>query len=205
MKLPCPYCAQSLNLPDRFAGKTTKCPACQQSFMCPEIPEDPNAPKKKAAPAAVAAAQHSDDVRPAGAEAMAVTPDDELALTSLTDERDHAPPPDPTLLDNCPNCGAKWKKNSRECKKCHYNAIANAVIKPPPKRRMNMHIDWQKIFLYMFIVGVAYFGYFLYHGGWSKFSRTVNKEFDDAARGHVKAEDDAAMTRNRTRREEENK
>jgi hypothetical protein len=206
VKVTCPHCSRPLNLPDRFAGKNAKCPACQQSFDCPELPPDPKAkPAKTAAPAKAPAAAAAAPAPAMAAHVSQGDPDDELALIDHGDPHEHDLPPDPTTVEICPGCGAKWKKDARQCKKCNYNIIAGAKIKPPVKRRVKLNIDAQKVFLYMAIVGAAYGGYWLYHGGWRQISGKVNKEFDDAARGHVSADDDAAMTRNASRRKEDDK
>jgi hypothetical protein len=139
MKLPCPACAQPLNLPDKFAGKNVKCPACQQSFD---------------APAAIGVNEWSQNVD-------AAVPD-ELALHSLIDKPDTSIP-DPTNLEFCPGCSARWKKGARECKKCHYNAIAGAKLKPPNKHRGNIYFDWQKVFLYIAALGAAVGVYWVFN------------------------------------------
>jgi len=179
VKLPCPYCAQQLNLPDRFAGKTTKCPACQQSFQVPG-PEIGSPEAEAAAP--------QGNIAPA----IPKGGDDELALHSLMEEKKPSGPPD---LKVCPACNAPWKKDSVECGKCRYNVFIGGKVKRGAKRRMSLNIDAQQIFLYAFIAGVLYGGYWLYNGGWNSVSKTVNKTFDDAARGHPSEEDDTVMKR----------
>lgn len=173
MKLPCPYCAQPLNLPDRFAGKTTKCPACQKSFEVPGLPEGaPDAAKPNIAPT--------------------MPKDGVLDQHSAAEEKKRDGPP---ALKTCPSCGAAWKKDATECGKCRYNVFIGGKVKRGVKRKFNINIDAQKVFLYMFIAGVLYSGYWLYNGGWNMLSKGVNKTFDDAARGHPTEEDDTAMKR----------
>jgi len=38
MKLACPHCRKSLNVPDDYAGKKGKCPACGQTVAVPALP-----------------------------------------------------------------------------------------------------------------------------------------------------------------------
>ena len=186
MKLPCPHCGQSLNLPDRFAGKVTKCPACQQSFEVPGPPEG--------SPEAAAAVQ--------GNIAPAIPKNDELALHSLMEEKKSDGPPPLTV---CPACNAPWKKNATECGKCRYNVFIGGKIKRGAKRRRGINIDAQQVFLYMFIAGILYGGYWLYNGGWNMFSKTVNKTFDDAARGHPDENDDTVMKRRNSEKSDDKK
>ena len=38
VKVRCPSCDKSLNVPDAYAGKKAKCPACQENLTLPEAP-----------------------------------------------------------------------------------------------------------------------------------------------------------------------
>lgn len=184
MKLPCPYCAQPLNLPDRFAGKVTKCPACQKQFEVPGPPEgSPEAAAAAKATAAPAAGNMAPPVPQDG---------DDLALHSLMEEKKVTGPAELTV---CPACNAPWKKDAIECKKCQYNVFVGGKVKKGSRTRHSINIDAQQIFLYAFIAAVLYGGYWLYNGGWNSVSKSVNKTFDDAARGHPSENDDTVMKR----------
>ncbi|HYG74405.1 MAG TPA: hypothetical protein VEK08_05310 [Planctomycetota bacterium] len=191
MKLPCPYCSQSLNLPDRFAGKVTKCPACQQSFQVPAL-EVPAEAAGNAAPAAAAAAKpHSEE--PVARLASDADPADDLALHTLMEREDA--PRGPESLTVCPKCATPWKKDAIECAKCQYNVFVGGKLRRPPKRSMNLNFDIQKLFLLAFIAALCYGGYWMYNN-FGKVRRQGDKFFDDAAKGHIedtqKAADDEA-------------
>jgi hypothetical protein len=167
MKLPCPACGQALNLPDKMAGKVVKCPACQQSFDAPGGAE----PAAGGDWTKSADAQHS------------TVPGDELALHSLVDQQDTGAP-DPTALEICPGCGAKWKKGSRECKKCHYNAIAGAKLKAPYKRSGNFYFDYQKVFLYVAFIALC-FGIYWVYTNFDLIKQKFDKLWDQGSRQEV--------------------
>jgi ribosomal protein S27E len=40
IKVRCPSCNKTLNVPDKYAGKRAKCPACQGTVLIPEILEE---------------------------------------------------------------------------------------------------------------------------------------------------------------------
>ena len=43
MKLNCPSCSKSLNIPDKYAGKKVKCPSCEQPIRIPNAQPVPDA------------------------------------------------------------------------------------------------------------------------------------------------------------------
>jgi len=172
VKLPCPYCAQVLNLPDRFAGKVSKCPACQQSFQVPG----------EAAPVPAAASAESSEQTTTSHKAADSLPGDELALHSLMDQQDTKKGPAELVV--CPKCQTDWKKGAAECVKCHYNVFVGGKVRGPKKRTMNAHFDIQKVFLWLFVAGLCYGGYWLYNH-FGAIRRSGDKMFDDASRGHV--------------------
>ncbi|MFT3878041.1 MAG: hypothetical protein QM703_00090 [Gemmatales bacterium] len=47
LRVACPKCAKSLGLPDTAAGKSVKCPQCQQVFKAPATPAAAVVPKSK--------------------------------------------------------------------------------------------------------------------------------------------------------------
>ena len=192
MKLNCPNCSTSLNLPDRFAGKTAKCPACQHDILCPELPAAPVAEPgffeglmkrlnfKKAAASASASAQQTSAVEePMPAAAAVATDGDELSLQKLETASGHAPP-DPSSITHCPSCGKEWKKGAIQCK-CRYNLITQKKMREPRKERIKLNIDAQKLFLYAFVGCCLFFGYWMYNGGFNWLSRTISDGFDEAS------------------------
>ncbi|MCY3023113.1 MAG: hypothetical protein NTW87_29405 [Planctomycetota bacterium] len=104
MKVSCPNCNQPLNLPDRFAGKRAKCPACMQSFI---------APGGQDLAQAVAAANDTKSASRAADDA-AVAPSEAMALSTLMQKEQEAPAPavQTTAVKSCPGCGARWRKPS---------------------------------------------------------------------------------------------
>jgi ribosomal protein L40E len=122
-------------------------------------------------------------------------PVDELALQ----EMDHKPdggPPDPTALEVCPGCGAKWKIGAKECKKCHYNAIVGAKLRPPLKSRHGIlsNFDIQKMFLYAAIAAIA-FGIYWLVTNFDSLKRKGNDWYDNASRSRPTETDDTVMIR----------
>ncbi|MFH0939377.1 MAG: hypothetical protein V1899_08870 [Planctomycetota bacterium] len=171
MKLPCPSCAQALNLPDKLVGKTVKCPACQKSFSAPTpsvsiadynlvIPESPP---------------------PSSAE--------ELALR-ITDEANSDAP---FSMKACPYCGAPWTANEPECRKCHYNTIMGKRMRRP-KIRLLPNFNIQKLFLYAALIGAAYGAYWVFIN-WHRICDTVNNKLDNATRSAPSADDSSVLTR----------
>ena len=175
MKIPCPNCSQTLTLPERFAGKITKCPACQKSFEVPGPP--PGSPE--------AAAAVNANIAPAMAK------NEEMGLQSLMQEKKPDGPPE---LNVCPACNAPWKKGATDCPKCQYNVFVGGKLRKPPKQKFNFKIDTQQIFLYLFVAGLLFGGYWLYNN-FGDIKRKGDKAFDDAARGHPSEEDDTPAKR----------
>jgi hypothetical protein len=57
IKFPCPHCKQPLSIRDELAGKTGRCPRCQQTITVPAAPTAPDAAPPPAPPRAPAAAR----------------------------------------------------------------------------------------------------------------------------------------------------
>ncbi|HEY3321550.1 MAG TPA: hypothetical protein VGP72_13865 [Planctomycetota bacterium] len=175
MKLACPHCNLPLNMPDRFAGRKPKCPACRERF---QMPGD--------APATATG-------KAAQPEQVAVTPTaaiggDELALSDahgLAKDATALRPSEPIV---CPSCGTDWVSGAAECKKCHYNRFVGGKARRGVKRGFNVKIDTQKVFLYLAAFATLYLCYWMYNGGWDKLSHSVNKTFDDASRPKLEEE-----------------
>jgi hypothetical protein len=79
IKFPCPHCKQSLSIRDELAGKTGRCPRCQQTITVPAAgaapaAEPPPEPLKAPAPARPPGAQAAGAARTAPAKTAAPPP-----------------------------------------------------------------------------------------------------------------------------------
>lgn len=177
-----------LNLPDAFAGRTSKCPACQKVYTVPGV---------------------AAEAKPASEDNVAVIPragsrGEMASLQAMMDEDDEndtgpkPQAPDPTAIDVCPGCGLKWKKNSRECKKCHYNVIVQRKLKPiakPSNFKQAINFDVTQIFIWVLIGGVLYGGIWFYNN-FNEVKRKGDKAFDEASQSK-RVEDEANKEANR--------
>ena len=182
MKVICPTCSRPLTLPDQFAGRTTKCPACQSAFTVPG----------EATPVAKPAAAEPET------QGYSAPKSDPMSLASLMEEQDtQNKPPDPTAIAVCPGCGAKWKRNARECKKCNYNVIVGRKLKPlakPSALKQALTFDATTVFLYI-AGGAVIYGCFWFYNNFSDIKRKGDKAFDDASRAPAKEDDTNVMNR----------
>jgi len=178
MKVACPSCSRPLNLPDQFAGKTSKCPACQKSFTVPELTDK--------------------DGQPIVITSVPIVPEDKLALANMVDKNPDAlnGAPDPTQIEICPSCGKLWKKGQKECKKCHYNVIAGMKLAAPRKKRLAdvANLDVSSLVTYAIVAVIGYGLYWLYCNA-NDITRKGHEAYDNATRTTPTDEDNSAMTR----------
>lgn len=187
MKVPCPECGQTLSLPDRFAGKQTKCPACLKSFLAPgesDLAQAVESASKTKAP---------------------VAPPDDMALAALMAKKEEEPAKHTEdALDVCPGCGAKWKKGASTCGKCYYNIYAARRVRPPSRGKLIPDVNVTRIFLYALVVGAVYGGYWLYNN-YTDVKRKGSRMYDDASRSNINADDGAVMIRKDSRAQDKDK
>lgn len=189
LKVPCPNCNRTLNLPDHFAGKQAKCPACMQGFAVPG-----------GADTGVGGLMAQAQAVPQPSAPAAVAPSEEMAWRALAGnkEEDQAPAT-ARAIDVCPGCGAKWKKGAVTCGKCYYNIYAAKRIRPAARGRLLPQFDVHKLFLWGLAIAAAYGAYWLYTH-YTDIKHKGDKAFDDASRGNITTEDDTVMIRKETRK-----
>ncbi len=152
MRLNCLVCSAQLDLNDNLAKKLVRCPKCEQSFVVPEI-----------APPLIAAKPN-----------LKVAPEpDEYELSSSKEEDANDAPVDPGTLKFCPGCGAPWKKDARECKKCHFVPALGARLKPKEKPKRDLRVDLQKFYLLISLAAAGCGIYFLYTH-WNSVKESIN-------------------------------
>jgi hypothetical protein len=116
IKVQC-ACGKAFAAKDELAGKTVKCPACQQPL---KISAGPTPASKAAAKPATASAKKSPASKPAGAKVAAPAPAPAKPSDSLFDELGLAPPLEGTRP--CPGCTAPLAIEAVICVKCGYNS-----------------------------------------------------------------------------------
>jgi uncharacterized Zn finger protein (UPF0148 family) len=75
LRVACPKCKKPLGLPDTVAGKSVKCPQCQQVFKAPAQPAAKAASPKPAAPGSVSTHPDDQEATPYGLREDAPTPE----------------------------------------------------------------------------------------------------------------------------------
>jgi ribosomal protein L40E len=182
MKLPCPSCAQALNLPDNMAGKIVTCPGCRQNFVAPKAApadqqDDLALQAASAVPIRADGIQMGGPAIPASATEDAGADADYELVPQALHEQPKTLPPNPAALEVCPECNARWKKGAISCKRCNYNAVVGAKLKAEVKRRGNSYFDYQKLFLYVGLLALA-FGVYWVFNNLDHIKKTFDKGLD---------------------------
>jgi uncharacterized paraquat-inducible protein A len=153
MKLPCPSCAQSLNVPDNLAGKTVTCPKCKKPFQAPPPVAPVPAPVKPAS-----------------------SPD--LELQPLEPSKQESQLPDPTSARFCPKCGAPWKSGEVICERCQYHIVAGRRVHLEREYRAESSSSLQKLFMYALALGALY-GVFWLVQNWGSMKKKVENSLEN--------------------------
>jgi hypothetical protein len=119
-----------------------------------------------------------------------VSPDERLALANLVNAK-ATPADDENALKSCPQCGAPWRKDARECSRCRYHISAGMRVHTHQHApRFGYYVE--QLLLLALVAGVAYGVYWLYNNA-ETLEKQGRKRFERPSRAPVEPEEKKAM------------